>query len=784
MTTHAATLPASFNEASVATTPRQRFALGGGWLTVILALAMLFSMSGALSAAGWSENLDLVPAAVTGGALLGLLLALTRWGGAFSTAYSFLASLIATITLLRQGFFPDLNQHDAIQAIFQRNAAWVAALINRAPAADNLIFVTQLCLLSWWIGYFALWSLFRHRQILHAVIPAGVGLLVILYYSPLNLTGYLIVYLLAIILLAICVELALNQARWRFSQIRYAPDIFWDFLKAGTIFAVVVTTLAWVAPSGVGRATMERVLRPFDAPWHRFEQTWSRMYQSLRYQGPAVRTTKFGKSMGLGGPVNLTDRPIFQADVGRRVYWRGAAFDLYLGQSWQNTDEDLFIIERNQNLGEPAITFYSEITATILVLENGQDVIFGAPQPLRVSLPTNAEASQVTKEGNINISLLRSRVPLKLDSYYQVVSSVTDAPTDTLRTAGGAYPPWVLDRYLQLPDTLPDRVRQLAQTITAGQETPYDKAVAIEQYLRENFTYNQQISAPPAGADAVDYFIFSAKEGYCDYYASAMTIMLRAIGIPSRFIVGYTPGEAMQPQELMPEIPPGYRVLERNAHAWPEVYFPQYGWVQFEPTASEPLLARPVTRSTEAAAKPTPPAGNANPNPDEDLLPDQLGRVPLGAIQRDPPIIVWLREHWLPLTIGGGLTLLSLGAVLVLRWRRRAFFRSTELLARLFETLGNWATRFRVRWLPSDTPLERAAAFNQAIPEAQPMLGRLTGLFIAQRYGQTAPSPDAVAGLIEDWGQLEPILWQRWLARVANAERLRAKLRRARTERH
>ena len=285
-----------------------------------------------------------------------------------------------------------------------------------------------------------MWSLFRHRQILHAIIPAGIGLLVVLYYSTLNLTGYLIVYLLAIILLAICVELAVNQARWRFSQIRYAPDIFWDFLKAGVIFAVVVTTLAWVAPSGVGRATMERVLRPVDAPWRRFEQTWSRMYQSLRYQGPAVRTTKFGKSMGLGGPVNLTDRPIFQADVSRRVYWRGAAFDLYLGQSWQNTDEDMVIIERNQNLGEPPITFYSEITATISLLEEGQDVIFGAPQPLRVSLPTNGEASQVTQEGNISVSLLRSRVPLKRDSYYQVVSSGHQCPARSAAHRGRDLP--------------------------------------------------------------------------------------------------------------------------------------------------------------------------------------------------------------------------------------------------------------------------------------------------------------------------------------------------------
>ena len=129
VTTHTATSLAPFDEMAFATTPRQRFALGGGWLTVILALAMLLSMSGALSAAGWSENLDLIQAAIVAGALLSLLLALTRWDAAFSVGYSLLASIVVTVSLLHQGFFPDLTLHDAILAIIQRNVAWISALI-------------------------------------------------------------------------------------------------------------------------------------------------------------------------------------------------------------------------------------------------------------------------------------------------------------------------------------------------------------------------------------------------------------------------------------------------------------------------------------------------------------------------------------------------------------------------------------------------------------------------------------------------------------------------------
>ncbi len=774
MTSHTAT--SSPWEETITTPPYRRFRFSGGWWTLLFALAMLLAMGGALVAADWSEGLDLVQWAILASALLAFLLAVARWSGLFSGIYSFVASIVVIVTLLHRSFFPDLTLSDAVYNIIQRNVAWFTALFGREPAADNLIFVIQLCLLGWWLAFVAIWSLIRHRQVLNAVLPAGIGLLVTIYYSSLNLNGYLIVYLVSVVLLAICIELARNQERWQLFQIRYAPDIFWDFLKAGLIFVVAVTTIAWVAPSSASRATMERVLRPFDTNWHRVEETWSRMYKSLRYQGPPVRTTKFGKSMGLGGPINLTDRPIFEASVGRRSYWRGATFDFYTGWSWQNTDDDLVIIEHDQDLGEPAISGYIEITATIHPQDTSEDVIFGAPQPLRVSVPTNADASRVTVEGKLNVSLLRSRVPLSTESIYQVASASTIATVDMLRGAGTAYPQWVQDRYLQLPDEFPDRVRALAQSITAGIPDPYDKASAIEDFLRK-YEYNQNIAAPPQGVDAVDYFLFVSKKGYCDYYASAMITMLRSIGIPARIAVGYTPGDYIQQEDIMPSLVQIYRVLERNAHAWPEVYFPTYGWIQFEPTASEPALTRPVVQVAKPAASGTPPGGG-NPNDNEDLRPDRFGQTSGGSGQVDPLAIWWLKRNWPQAVAVSGVLALLAGGFLLLRWRRRSFFGSPELLTRLFDVLGSWAARLRVPWPSSQTALERAAVFNVAVPEAEPAVDRLASMFVAQRYGGEQPTSEALGSLVGDWARLEPTLWKRWLSRLAKAERLHGMIRR------
>jgi len=752
-----------WDEAIIAATPQQRFQLGGGWWTLFLILAVLLSMAGALYAAGWSEGLDLVQGVVVISALVSWLLALTRWSGLFATLYSLLTSIPIITTLLHRGFFPDASLQEAIVSIAQRNSAWFAALVSRAPAADNLIFVIQLCVLGWWIGHFAVWSLYRHRQTLHAITPAGIGLLAVVYYSTLNLNGYLIVYLAAALLLGMNVELARNQARWRAFQIRYAPDIFWDFLKAGLIFALAVTVLAWAAPSVAGRTTMERILRPFDTEWRRFEQTWSRLYQSLRYQGPPVRTTKFGKSMSLGGPVNLTDRPIFEAEVSRRSYWRGATFDFYTGRGWQSSDEELFIIERYRPVNEAWFTRYVEITATIRPLETGQDVIFGAPQVLRVSVPTNAESSRLNPQGELYISLLRSRVPIGAEAPYQVVSGVSMASPELLRQASTEYPQWVLNRFLQLPEAFPESVRQVAISVTQPFDNPYDKAVAIEAYLR-GLTYNLEIEAPPPDVDAVEYFLFTVKAGYCDYYASAMVTMLRAVGIPARMVVGYTAGEFIPPEDIMPQVGGRFRVLERNAHAWPEVYFPSYGWIQFEPTASEPLIERPTTQTNAPSGRPVLPPDRPEPDEMDDLRPDRLSDAQRMPITLDPPAIRWLRANW-PQLAALSTTLFALaGGALLIRWRRRAFYSRPELLVRLFETLGRWAARLHIPWFPSQTPHERAAAFSQAMPEAEPTVSQLTGLFVAERYGRRPPTPETLAGLIAAWERLEPTFWKRWLS--------------------
>jgi hypothetical protein len=165
---------------------------------------------------------------------------------------------------------------------------------------------------------------------------------------------------------------------------------------------------------------------------------------------------------------------------------------------------------------------------------------------------------------------------------YRTESISLNVSAQDLRNSPSVYPDWVRERFLALPDSVPERVLALARDLTASEPTPYDRALAIQNYLRQ-FPYTLEIDAPPKDRDVVDYFLFDLKKGYCDYYATSMVVLARAAGLPARLVAGYANGSYDVERAQ-------YIVTENYAHSWVEVYFANIGWVEFEPTASEPVI--------------------------------------------------------------------------------------------------------------------------------------------------------------------------------------------------
>ena len=260
-----------------------------------------------------------------------------------------------------------------------------------------------------------------------------------------------------------------------------------------------------------------------------------------------------------------------------RLYWRARTYDRYAGWGWSNSR---LIVDERRGLEDIAGSSYTGCAECVrnvtFELKMPASTVFTAATPLRTTLPVKAQFSNFDADEGHRLVKLESQNVLQPNQRYTVQSYVPQVTVEELIAFEPTYEDWVTDRYLQLPDNLPTRIGFLAESLSARVETPYEKAIVIREYLR-TLEYSQDISAPPPGTDGLSHFLFGEQAGYSEYFGSAMTVMLRSVGVPSRLAVGYLPGE------YDPEIG-AYVVRGTDLHSWSEAYFPGYGWIPFEPT--------------------------------------------------------------------------------------------------------------------------------------------------------------------------------------------------------
>lgn len=305
------------------------------------------------------------------------------------------------------------------------------------------------------------------------------------------------------------------------------------------------------------------------------------------------------------------------------------------------------------------------------------------------------------------------------DGTYSVVGLTPDLSAIYLERAGTGYPQFITDTYLELPDTVTQETRDLASQIVldAGAATPFDQAMAIQTYLRANFTYQLDAGPAPNGRDIVDYFLFDSRVGRCDHYASSMAVMLRSLGVPARIVTGLAPVSFDSDMG-------GYVYRGRNAHAWVEVYFPDFGWIPFEPTPSEaPIDLEAATGEDLSTPEPTPTVAV-----EETPVPDETISTPVATPTTTPmaaPATTDIagsagdsgRPSNLLLILGGiGFAVLSFGSLLFLH-RRRTFAGMPAARAN-FSRLQRLGRFIGVESLPELTPREYAERFGMAKPKS------------------------------------------------------------------
>ena len=292
----------------------------------------------------------------------------------------------------------------------------------------------------------------------------------------------------------------------------------------------------------------------------------------------------FGSSVDLRARGRLSDRIVMKVRSSQAALWRGQVYDTFDGTTWTESDREPVTIGQGWTHsfevpvpagGLPAST--RRIVTTFYVEAQGPNIVFAAYVPEEVFFP----AGQLMVDGS---SSIRSPILLDAGLVYSVISEVPAASPELLRAASSSWSDSELAVYTQLPSDLPDRDIRLAKRITAGASTTYDRVMAVQRWLQRNTRYNLDIPRDPPGVSAVDEFLFVRRQGFCEHIASAMAVLLRAAGVPARFVTGYGPGERNP-------LTGYFEVREADAHAWIEVLYPGMGWIPYDPTFGVPPAA-------------------------------------------------------------------------------------------------------------------------------------------------------------------------------------------------
>lgn len=307
-----------------------------------------------------------------------------------------------------------------------------------------------------------------------------------------------------------------------------------------------------------------------------------------------VRKVGYGEDDSrLGGSFEQDDSVVFHAVTPKDHYWRVETKDVYTGKGWEQLEETDYVEQQADNIS--LTTFSNDVITEKLqthITFEGNSKLDRLVYPY---IPTSVEEMD-TDHTQLLLDKSTEGIHTKSDgkkvklSSYSITYEYPLYDLDTLQSVESK--PDESDfykRYTQLPESVPDRVHELAEEITEDYSNMHDQALAVEKYFQENdYVYQtDDVAIPEEDEDYVDQFLFDTQAGYCDNYSSSMVVLLRSLGIPTRWAKGFTSGTMVESDvssDNNDETSDLYEITNANAHSWVEVYFPDVGWVPFEPT--------------------------------------------------------------------------------------------------------------------------------------------------------------------------------------------------------
>jgi transglutaminase-like putative cysteine protease len=557
-----------------------------------------------------------------------------------------------------------------------------------------------------------------------------------------------------------------KQIEWKKKRVFLSSESEGELSRSVLATAAILVFAAWVLPGAL------RSIEPAAQTWKNFtEPIVERLSDAVSAldspYGTVAGENFYGSLLNLGSNAPVSDAPVFHVKVGEaeversRYYWRGRTYDVYENGSWTNTNS----VHQSFDPGQDEI----ELIEPFKRIETQFQFTYYFPSQRLIYAPSELiwmdRRGQLSLDphpgGRQDIHAWFNETSLTAGEEYQVRAQFANPTILDLQDAGSDYPAWITEKYLQVPQDLAPQLRELTEQITAPFGTPYGKTQAFTSYLRKEITYEDNLTeGPPPDADPLMWVLFDYKKGFCMYYATAEVLMLRTIGIPARMAVGFAQGE------YDPETDQ-FIVARRNSHAWPEVYFPGIGWVEFEPTANQDPLRRQrgnieaVSASGEGldGTGDSPVPGEETPGGAQDqvdLLDEELELLldmESRALGGDAPAETMLTNPWWGLSVAGLFLMLVIAGLIL----ERRYSLSTQLpvyLVRRYEQGADKPPPWLARWAKwsalspveryfyvinhslrtlgekpafHSTPAERTSALKELLPAAREAIEVLEG---------------------------------------------------------
>ncbi|HLY64397.1 MAG TPA: transglutaminase domain-containing protein, partial [Chloroflexota bacterium] len=702
-------------------------------------------LAGSLAAAHWQPGLTGLPWLVGLAVALGFVF--TRWGGLNSFnfwifwLFGLAVGLLVATRLPGSGFLPSrLAWQQQVYTVLARLSDWVGtSRAGRVVQDDVLIALAIACFVYFWVYLCYLLAL-RLRMAWLGSGLLGAALFANVLFKAEAGGDWLVLWAGGSLLMILSVSLYRRELFYRQMAFFGWHQGRWVALGGGLLMAGISTAVFTFAPSAPFNEKLNELYNKINGPIGQARRVYEQIGVPQEYSANQIRGDSFQAQLAFLGPFRPGTDLVMKVKSDQPRYEQGVVFDRYDHNGWTNTKFNQF---------ETNTTEYSTLTAAqqtardreraqiaqdITMVKPAGALLFAAPQPLGASVALKGDG----------LGDLRATTTIRPNQVYTSASLESTATAESLAAATGPIPADIRDAYLQLPADMPARIKQLAQQQTAGKASAFDKATALEAFIR-TFPYDTEVPPPPSGRDGVDWFLFDERRGYCDYDSSAMAVMLRTLGIPARVAAGYSSGQLDFTDGL-------YHITEKDTHTWTQAYIAGYGWIDFEPAPVDPPFPRMHSpqRSPTPAAQPQPtPQPNATPT--AGAGPGPVSGANSGGSSEQSPF-----PWWIILVV---LALAGVAAYFYSRLRGPPGARLAYMRIALLGTLVGLRPR---NW---QTPQEYGRALHLRRGFDAGAVGTITSLYSAARYSGQPLDARANRRAWTAWQYLKSRLLRPWLRR-------------------